>query len=175
MSVTGTPTTLQPFKDALANVFGVMLQCSLEEVETADTVDTPTGVSSAAVVGLRGSALWTLTLIVPEKTGAAIARRFLQVEEDLPESEIVDAVRELANMVAGGAKAILAKDRGEHITITLPTVVTGSDCHVDHPLEATTSSVTFSSEVGELWMRVAHFECSAELSTAEEGRAKERE
>ena len=155
MATTECATELAPFLDSIQNVFGVMLQTEVEQVKVEDLVAKKTDlVSSSAVIGLKGTDSWTLTLVIPEETGKKITQRFLQTDEDLPAGDIADALGELANMVAGGAKAQLSSQRNEDISITLPTVVTGSDYKLGHPAASQEAKIRYASELGDFAMDV---------------------
>ena len=157
MATTECATELAPFLGSVQNVFGVMLQTEVEQiaVEKLEAGSTDL-VSSSAVIGLKGTDSWTLTLVIPAETGKRITQRFLQTEEDLPEGDISDALGELANMVAGGAKAQLSSERNENISITLPTVVTGSNYKLDHPAACKEAKIRYVSDLGDFAMDVIY-------------------
>jgi chemotaxis protein CheX len=80
----------------------------------------------ASVLGLLSGVEGFLVLGFPERTAAALARRILAgATEEVDENLIRDCVGEIANVVAGQAKAILA-GTPYHFDFSLPGVVTGA-------------------------------------------------
>jgi chemotaxis protein CheX len=64
----------------------------------------------AAVIGLRSETEGSLVLAFPQQTAAALAGRILaEVTPEVDDSLIRDCVGEIANVVAGQAKAMLAE------------------------------------------------------------------
>ncbi len=141
--------TIDPFIDATANVFKVLLQTHLEPVEKIDAASAEGGRHSTAIIGLRGIVLWTLTISFPEKTGRIITQKLLQTDGPVSKVEISDALGEVANIIAGGAKVELARTHGEDICLSLPTVITGQDYCLEHPKDSKTSEVRFQTALGE--------------------------
>ena len=85
----------------------------------------------------------------------SVAKRLAQTEEEVPDDELVDALGEVANMVAGCAKA---KFEGMDIAIGLPTVVRGETFSLDHPKNSVTLVVPFESELGVFRLNVTFVE-----------------
>ena len=116
------------------------------------TLDTALG-DLSVVVGLASATMEFLVLSFPERTAAALAGRMLAgVTEKLDEGLIRDCVGEIANVVCGQAKAMLAGTLHQFV-FSMPKVVAGAnesqprqdlDCLV----------VVFSSDRGEFTMRV---------------------
>ena len=107
----------------------------------------------AAVLGLQSATEGFLVLGFPQQTAAALSRRILAgVTEEVEESLIQDCVGEIANVVAGQAKAMLA-GTPYRFTFSLPEVVIGAkelrpqqclDCLV----------IVFSSDMGEFVLQL---------------------
>ena len=79
-------------------------------------------------------------------------RAFLGVEVTDMSDEVIDAISELANMVAGAAKAKFNQDRP--LELTLPTVVEGAEYRLRHPTKSVWLEVPFVSEAGPFSMEV---------------------
>ena len=149
-STTKITVELAPFIDSVDKVFTVMLQSTLEQIDVDQLDDEGAAkiVSSTAVIGLKGAAFWTLSRVIPAPAGSAITRRFLRTDEDLSSADITDALDARATMIAGGARAELSTARNKDISISLPTVVTGSDCHLEHPAGSEILAAAWRSELG---------------------------
>ncbi|MFC1855950.1 chemotaxis protein CheX, partial [Thermodesulfobacteriota bacterium] len=59
----------------------------------------------------------------------------------------LDAIGELTNIIAGGAKKIFS-EQGSHFKISIPNVVHGKDHIINRPQDVPCIAVTFSSDVG---------------------------
>ncbi len=115
---------INPFIASIKNVFMTMLEteiliskpCVLEKGEFNADV--------SAVIGLSGDAIGSVALCLPSRTAVAIASKFAGIELTQDHDDFADAIGELANMVAGGAKAKLD---GLNVSISLPSVIAGHD------------------------------------------------
>jgi chemotaxis protein CheX len=110
--------------------------------------DAPGDVS--VLVGLTGATLDYLVLSFPKQTATALAGRMLAGATAVDDSLIQDSAGEIANVVAGQAKAMLAHTPHE-FSFSIPHVVAG-------PAEArslegrTCLAVAFNSNHGEFGM-----------------------
>jgi chemotaxis protein CheX len=97
----------------------------VRESEHERNVDEGSADMSACVRLTTAAGVWRLILSFPERTAAALARRIL-VETDVEVSPemIRDCIGEVANVLAGQAKALLV-GRTSHFTLSTPTVQVG--------------------------------------------------
>jgi len=145
---------VNPFVESVQELFSTMLGCEAKrgKVGLVDGKGNPRDVT--ALIGLSGRASGMLTISFPIETALAIAGRMLGIELKVIDSSVSDAVAEMANIVAGSAKAKLTNDDQEPIDLGLPTVVRGNSYAVDYPSHATWLEVPFTSELGDISMRV---------------------
>jgi chemotaxis protein CheX len=102
----------------------------------------------AAVLGLQAATEGFLVLGFPRRTAADLAGRILAgVTQEVDENLIRDCVGEIANVVAGQAKAILA-GTPYRFTFSLPEVVVGAKELRPSP-SLVCLVVAFSSDLGE--------------------------
>jgi chemotaxis protein CheX len=96
-----------------------------------------------------------VSLIFPDQIGQSIFRSMMMMEADEPvaDNELQDAVGELANMAAGGAKAAM-QAMGLNFNISLPSVVVGSGHHLAQPANAMSLVIPMRTEHGEFFMQV---------------------
>jgi chemotaxis protein CheX len=114
------------------------------------TTDLPSG-DIAAVVGLRSKEGF-LVLSFPERTAAALARAILaEVTEEVDGSLIRDCVGEIANVIAGQAKALLAGSPYP-LTFSMPQVVDDAGVRLGHGLDCLV--VSFGCDHGEFSLQV---------------------
>ena len=106
-----------------------------------------------AVLGLVAGTEGALVLRFPKRTAAALATRILaEVTEEVDENLLQDCVGEIANVVAGQAKALLA-DTPYRFTFSLPRVVAGaSEFQPQAGLDCL--AINFSSDQGEFTMQL---------------------
>jgi chemotaxis protein CheX len=78
-----------------------------------------------AVVPITSSSFRTLILSFPQDTALGLAKRILPEPEKIDETLVQDCVAEIANVVAGQAKALLAGTPYQ-FTFSLPRIVEGA-------------------------------------------------
>ena len=98
----------------------------------------------SGIIGLSGGAKGSVGLSFPRLTALALTRAF-SGEKAVSTNMMVDAVGELANIVAGAAKRDLTQYQ---IQISLPTVILGENHAVNGPLDAGSMIVPFESPAG---------------------------
>ncbi len=98
----------------------------------------------------------TLTIMFEKGTGEKMAQRLFYTEDELEEEDVHDAIGELANMVAGNAKSVLADVLQEHIGLGLPLVAWSADQGVS-PFEGDDDSVfiPFETKIGKFAILVS--------------------
>jgi chemotaxis protein CheX len=88
---------------------------------------------------------WSGSVVVecPEQFGRIVAAAMFGSEpDDVTDDELVDVIGELANMIGGNVKALLEGDS----SLSLPTVVRGSDFRVIVPGTHLARSLSFECE-----------------------------
>ena len=113
---------LNPFISSICNVFETM--CGLKVTIGKPSLQTETyeRTDVSAIIGFSGDAAGSVTLCFGFDTAATVATAFAGTEISPEHEDFGDALGELANMVAGGAKAKL---EGLDVNISLPSVVIG--------------------------------------------------
>ena len=107
-----------------------------------------------AVIRLTGAAEGILALGCARPTAAALAGRILfGVTQEPDEPLVCDCLGELANVVAGQAKALLA-GMPCHFTYSTPSVVPGGDSSVRLSPESACLVIAFESDVGDVLLRL---------------------
>ena len=98
---------INPFLRSLANTFSTMLGCEVERGELQMRSEKATPYPISGVIGLSGKAVGTVVINLSEEVAIKAASTMLMMEINEINDEVVDAVGELANMVAGAAKTEL--------------------------------------------------------------------
>lgn len=97
------------------------------------------------LIGLSGGAKGMVSLSFPKASALRITNKFVGMDHKEIHKDTVDAIGELANIVAGAAKKDLAQ---YNITISLPTVVTGDNHDLAGSKEVRPMFVPFETPFG---------------------------
>ena len=143
----------------LAEAFAVAVPFALREMAGIEAVlrsaDSARGAEPfadvSAIIGLSATCgQWRLVMGFPEATAAALARRILaDAAVELSAEMVRDCMGEVANVVAGQAKALLVGNPF-HFMLSTPTVLAG---HA--PVASGSRVVVFDSDVGEFAARLS--------------------
>ncbi len=136
-----------------------MLSCeakrgALKLKGSADTLHDVSG-----VIGITGKAAGTVVVSLSTDVARKASAAMLMMDEaELADDEIIDAVGEITNMVAGSAKAKLEE---YELSISLPNVITGSNHVVRFPKDIPTLCVPFDTQWGDLMLEVGLVETNS--------------
>lgn len=106
----------------------------------------------SGVIGLSGGAQGTVALSFPRITALKVVSEFGHMKVVTLDETVVDAVGELANIIAGAAKKDLAAYK---INIALPTVVLGENHELAVPKDVIPMVVPFESKFGPFCLTVS--------------------
>ncbi len=115
---------INPFIGSIKHVFKTMLETEILISKPRLKERDEQAADVSAIIGFSGEATGSVALCFPLKTGVKTASKFADAEITQQSPEFADALGELANMVAGQAKAQL---EGLNISVSLPRVVAGRD------------------------------------------------
>jgi chemotaxis protein CheX len=108
----------------------------------------------SAVLGISNEPGEVVVLSLPAPTAAAVAGRVLAEVTQAPDDDLVrDCMGELANVIAGQAKTLLAETPYQLVLAT-PSVCFGADLDVGPPPDIGCLVVVFSSELGDFALQV---------------------
>ncbi len=147
---------VNPFIESVYELFTTMLSAKAARGDIGVSKD---GASAnpheiTALIGISGRARGMVSLSFPAVTALNMVNRLLGMEIQALDDTVSDAVAELVNIVAGGAKAKFPIGDGEPMALSLPTVVRGTGYKVDYPSGAMWLEVPFNSDLGPFSMRV---------------------
>ncbi|MFQ5462317.1 MAG: chemotaxis protein CheX [Phycisphaerae bacterium] len=111
---------LNAFVQSICNTFETM--CDLKVQVGKPNLGEDTNGDVSAVIGFSGDAAGSVIIEFDFETASKVATAFAKTEINPDHPDFADALGELANMVAGGAKA---KFDGISVDISLPSVVIG--------------------------------------------------
>jgi chemotaxis protein CheX len=142
---------INPFITAASQAFQTMLGHEIRRGVPVLKEDADLQFEISGVIGLSGSAVGTVVLSFSENVALQAAGTMLMMEMTEINADVIDAVGELTNMVAGAAKAQL-----EHLqlSISLPNVITGKGHEVRFPSNVRPIVIPFDSDWGPLTLEV---------------------
>jgi chemotaxis protein CheX len=142
---------INPFIVSLQNAFQTMLGCTVHRGAIRLKDDGSPRYPVSGVIGLSGKAIGTVVLSLSEAVALKATSRMLMSETTRIDADVVDAVGELTNVVAGAAKAQLEQFE---LMVSLPNVVTGCGHSIRFPSNVTPIWVPFETEWGPLALEV---------------------
>ncbi len=147
------PAWIESLVKSVSNVCEMMLGMSVDAKGDPKPLhhggDTPMHEISA-LISFSGAIEGSVTLCLASNVAGDLVNRMMGSPIDQSSEEFADAVGEIANMVAGGAKSNINEPG---VSISVPTVVTGKGHLVHTPKDLPATEVGFDSEAGEF---VAH-------------------
>ncbi|NLY00591.1 MAG: chemotaxis protein CheX [Rhodopirellula sp.] len=142
---------INPFVTSLKNAFKTMLNCDARRGAIAVKEGNRAKHSVSGVIGLSGRAAGTVVLSFSEAVALKAASTMLMTEMTTIDEDVLDAVGELTNMVAGAAKAELEEHQ---LQVSLPNVITGHGHEIHFPSNVVPISIAFDTEWGPLTLEV---------------------
>lgn len=138
---------INPFLSAVCNTFSTMLQCDARRGDICLAKGDQQTYPISGVIGLSGKAAGTVVINLSEEVALKGASAMLMMEMTELNDDVIDAVGEIANMVAGQAKAELEE---YDLSVSLPNVIIGEKHDIRFPSDATPLSVPFKTDFGPL-------------------------
>ncbi|MBS0198685.1 MAG: chemotaxis protein CheX [Planctomycetes bacterium] len=106
----------------------------------------------SGIIGLSGDVVGSVVLCLPKASALEIVSRFAGSPLEFGGSDFADAIGELVNMIAGGAKA---KFEGKNVNISCPSVVVASVHQVQTPSAAACICIPCGSPLGDFAINLA--------------------
>jgi len=145
---------INPFIEAVDNVFSTMLSVQPKRAGIKVSAGQSDQPSITSLVGMSGQISGVVALRFPPPTALELASRMTGTQMPEMSGDVVDAISELVNMVAGSAKAKLRYE--PPLQLGLPTVVEGNGYKLKYPSKSVWLEVSFSSEAGPFSMEVTY-------------------
>ena len=133
-------------------VFKTMLGWDVEVLATDRVSEFQPGHDVAGIIGFAGCIEGTIVISLDKEVVFAAADIFIGERPTTINSDILDLVGELANMIGGGAK-----DRINLVGVVLglPTTVSGSDYRISFKPDVAIETIRFMSPNGPLTVQIA--------------------
>jgi chemotaxis protein CheX len=136
---------VNPFVVATMETFKSMVKSEAKPGKPTLVKDNKTQFDISGIIGLSGGAQGTVSLSFPKIACLKIVSAFGAMKAVALDEDVVDAVGELANIIAGAAKKDLAQ---YNINISLPTVVMGDNHQLAAPRNVIPMAVPFECALG---------------------------
>jgi chemotaxis protein CheX len=142
---------INPFLVSTITAFDTMLKCALTRGTPYVKTGSQPSHEVSGVIGLSGRAQGTVVVGLGREAALKVAEVMLQERPPEINGDVVDAVGEMANIIAGGAKAQL-----EHLdlSVSLPSVITGKSHSIQFPTKVTPICIPFDSDWGLITVEV---------------------
>jgi len=145
---------INPFIESTYDLFSTMLGCKAIRGDVGVAAPSANPREIMALIGLSGMARGMVALAFPVDTALNMVNQLLSTELRVVDDTVSDAIAEMVNIVAGGAKSKLSGDDRPPIDLSLPTVVRGNSYNVDYPSGSVWLEVPFNSDLGSFTLRV---------------------
>jgi CheY-specific phosphatase CheX len=152
---------LNPFITSIISLFDTMLDVKIKRGAPFISSNPLPEHEVSGIIGLTGKAKGAAVVSLGRETALRCTERLLGERPAGINSDVVDAVGELANIVAGGAKAQL---RQLNMNLGLPSVITGKDHTIGFPSNLTPVCIPFECEWGPISLQVGLKDQAEELT-----------
>lgn len=142
---------INPFITSLGTVFRTMLQCEVKRGPISLKNQSQPNYPISGVIGLSGNAVGTVVLSMSEQVALKAASTMLMTECTEIHADVLDAVGELTNIIAGRAKSQLEEFQ---LSLSLPNIITGHDHNIRFPSNVVPICVPFETPWGPLTLEV---------------------
>jgi chemotaxis protein CheX len=154
---------INPFLQSTLAVFDTMLGCKLNRREPFMKHGCQPEHEVSGIIGLSGKARGIVVLSLSKEAALRATEALLRDPPTDINADVIDAVGELTNIIAGGAKARL-----KHLvmSVSLPTIIVGKSHSVEFPKRVTPICIPFDCEWGSVSVEVGLIEEPADVLQA---------
>ena len=142
---------VNPFLAATVDVFRTMLACELSRGQPTIKRSHSPQYEVSGLIGLSGQRQGMVVVSLGRQTAIKATEILLGERPEHVNSQVVDAVGEITNMIAGAAKAKLAQFQ---LSIGLPSVICGKNHLIKFPSNSTPIVLPFESPWGPVCVEV---------------------
>jgi chemotaxis protein CheX len=143
---------IAPFIHSIQNVFATMLQLQVQVGTPRVKTDTGATFDISGIIGMSGDVVGSVVLSLPNATGERIVALFTGEQLAPGTPDFADAIGELVNMIAGGAKGRFENRR---VSISCPSVILGKNHTVASQKDTPCIVIPCATDCGELVIEVS--------------------
>ncbi len=155
---------LNPFIASIIHVFDTMMRVKIVRQTPFLGKNCVPENEVSGIIGLTGRARGVAVVSLGRETAIRCAERLLGERPCSVNAEVRDTVGELANIVAGGAKAQMQQ---LELSVSLPTIIVGRNHLIDFPARLTPVCIPFQCDWGPVSLQVGLREQQEVPATAE--------
>lgn len=133
---------INPFITATLNVLSTMANIEAKKGEVYIKQDDRMSYDISGVIGIAGKMSGFVVVSFPEQLALDIVSGFLGEKKIRMSKDVIDAVGEFVNMIAGGSKRVFA-EQGYKYNIGIPNVITGTNHTINRPSNVICVGVKF--------------------------------
>lgn len=133
---------INPFITATLNVLSTMANIEAKKGEIYVKQDDRMSYDISGVIGIAGKMSGFVVVSFPEELALEIVSGFLGEKKLRMSKDVIDAVGEFVNMIAGGSKRVFA-EQGYKYNIGIPNVITGKNHTINRPSNVICIGVKF--------------------------------
>jgi len=149
---------INPFVAATQDVFRTMLNCSIVRGPLSLNLAQTSMYEVSGLIGISGACRGMVVVSLGGETAIRAAEVMLGSRPAELDADVIDAIGELTNMIAGGAKTRLEQ---YELAIGLPTVICGSGQRIMYPSGTSPIVIPFDSDIGPLSVQVGFAEVAS--------------
>lgn len=123
---------INPFIESTLSVFNTMIGIEPKKGELYLKKDDEPSFDISGVIGLAGQAVGSVVISLPESLALSVVSKFLGEEKSSIDNDVVDAIGELINMIAGSTKKVFS-ERSLRFKISIPNVIVGKGHKIKRP------------------------------------------
>lgn len=154
---------INPFLCATCDVFRTMLGCDVSRGMPGLKQKRTPSFEVNGLIGFSGTYHGMVVVSLSESTAIGITERLLGHCPTAVDDDVVDAVGEVTNMIAGSAKAHLERFQ---LSIGLPTVICGKHHIVTFPSNSTPISLPLNTDLGAICVDIGLSKMPADVEPA---------
>lgn len=134
--------------ESVKEIFSTMVMMEVSAGGENISEKSPLHDSISGIIGLAGTHKGVLAIHLPYRVAMAITSSFLGMDVEEINSDVEDAVGELANMLGGNVKSILS-EKGRDINLSMPTTISGKEYDFQPTKDAESLVIPCTCEAGE--------------------------
>ena len=142
---------INPFLNSVTSTFETMLSAEAIRGDLTLGDSKKRRFPISGLIGMSGNACGVVVINVSQQVALKIASTMLMEEQTEVNDDVLDAVGEIANIIAGQAKLELEQ---YDLSVTLPNVITGTDYEVRFPTKNPPVVVPFETTLGPICLEV---------------------
>ncbi len=145
---------INPVLSSMLNVLSTMAQLDAKPSKPRLKTGTEALGDVSGMIDMKGEGVnGSLAISFSTQVIGELCKRMLRHEIDGIDDTAKDLTGEMTNMVTGGAKSGL-EEKGYNISMSLPRVSAGDKHVLEHPVDAKTVVLPFTSEAGEFYVEI---------------------